>query len=216
MAFFLKMLNITQLVESFVRQRPAIKESLKRGLINYSALTRYISKESSLSRKHFDAILIACRRLYAKLKKESVHDNAAIKILRQSKVEVKTKIIAVVVEKNIHYSALLSLEKEIKKQPEDIHVIEGSTAFTIITSDEFLPIIRKSFKNKIIKTNKGLVEIIIKSPREIEQTPGVVPYLYSLFGEHGINIMETMSCWTDTMLVIHNEDIAKAIELLNF
>ena len=80
----------------------------------------------------------------------------------------------------------------------------------------FLSEIKKLFRNKIIKENKNLIEITLKSPKEIETTAGVVPYVYSLFGEHGINIVETMSCWTDTLFVIEEKDIAKAMDILRF
>ena len=76
--------------------------------------------------------------------------------------------------------------------------------------------IRRLFKNKILKENKQLAVIIIKSPKEIESTSGVISYLYSLFGEHGINITETMSCWTDTIFVIKEEDVGKAMGILRF
>ena len=63
---------------------------------------------------------------------------------------------------------------------------------------------------------KGLTLITIKSPEDIETTPGVVSYLYSLFGEHGINIVETMSCWTDTIFVVSEDDFPKAMRVLKF
>lgn len=211
------MANITRLTEDYITEHPSIKDCLKKGLINYSSLTRLIADELKIDlKKNFDAILIACRRYHRKIKSESAVENKILKILKQSKIEIKNKIIAVVIEKDVHFSHLLGLEKEIKSVAETFNMIEGTNSITLITSEEFLDKIRKTFKHKIIKENKNLVEVIIKSPKEIEQTPGILHYLYSLFGEHGLNIAETMSCWTDTLLVIKEKDIAKAMELLRF
>ena len=211
------MANITKITEKYVSEHPSIKDCLKTGLINYSSLTRQITKDLNIDlKKNFDAILIACRRYYRKVRSEETNEKKILEILKQSKVEIKNKIIAVVVEKNIFLDNLLALEKEIKKKDDVFHIIEGANAITIVTSEDFLAEIRRLFKTKIIKENTNLVEITLKSPKEIETTAGVVPYAYSLFGEHGINIVETMSCWTDTLFVIDEKDIANAMEILRF
>ena len=56
--------------------------------------------------------------------------------------------------------------------------------------------------------------ITIKSPKDLENTPGVNAYIFSLFGEHGINIVEQMSCWTDTIIVISEDDIPAVMKFL--
>ena len=209
--------NITKLTEQYISEHPSIKDALKKGLINYSKLTRQIADELDIDlKKNFDAILIACRRYYRKVKKEETLEKGILDILKRSKVEVKNKIIAVVLDKSIFFESLLNLGKEIKKKGDIFHIIEGTSAITIITSEEYADKIKKLFKNKIIKLNDKLVEITLKSPTEIENIAGVVPYLYSLFGEHGINIVETLSCWTDTIFVVEEKDIAKVMEVLRF
>ena len=87
---------------------------------------------------------------------------------------------------------------------------------TIITNSEFLEIIEEKLKNKIININKNLVQINIICPPEIETTPGVVHYIYSFFAEKGINILEEMSTWTDVMIIIDENDLAKVMEFLKF
>ncbi len=212
-----KQINITRLTEKYISEHPSTKDCLKKGMINYSKLTRQISSDLNVDlKKNFDAILIACRRYYRKIKSESTVEAKIINLLKQSKVEIKNKIIVVVIEKDIYLDNLLSLEKEVRKKAEVFHVIEGTNSITLVTGEEFLEKIRKLFRNKVIKENKNLIEIILKSPKEIETLPGTISYLYSLFGEHGVNIIETMSCWTDTLFVIKEEDIAKVMELLRF
>ena len=210
-------MNITKLTEKYIAEHPSIKDALKKGMINYSKLARQVAKDLEIDlKKNFDAILIACRRYYRKVKDEAILERKIRQILKESKVQVKNKIIAVVLEKNIYMDDLLNLEKDAKKKQEDFRIIEGANAITIITTEEFLDRIQKSFKNKILRENKQLAEITIKSPQEIESTSGVISYLYSLFGEHGINITETMSCWTDTIFVIKEEDVGKAMGILRF
>ena len=106
--------------------------------------------------------------------------------------------------------------RKIRKQNEIFRLVESATAITMITSEEFLQEIKKIFKNVIIKESKGLVEVTLKTSKEIENIPGVISLLYSWFAEHGINIIETMSCWTDTIFIIEEKDLAKVMEVLRF
>ena len=209
--------NVTKLTENYILQRPSVKDCLKNGLINYSSLSRQIASELNLNlKKNFDAVLIACRRLKIKLKKDEISENKILKILKESKIEIKNKVIAVVLEKDIFFENLINLEKEIKKKKEIFRVIEGISAITIITTEDFLDLIKKYFKNKIILENRNLAEIIIKSPKEIETTPGTYAYMCSLFGENNINIVETLSCYTDTIFLVKEEDVGKVMGLLRF
>ena len=209
--------NITKLTENYVLEHPSIKDCLKNNLVNFSSLSRKIAEELDLNmRKNFDAILIACRRFQRKLKKEETFESRILKILKKSKVEIKNKIIAIVLERDIYFENLINLEKEIKKRKEIFRIIEGASGITVITTDDFIDLIKKYFKNKIVLENKNLAEIIIKSPEEIETTPGTYAYLASLFGENNINIVESLSCFTDTIFLIKEEDVGKAIGLLRF
>lgn len=211
------MTNITRLTEQYISSHPSIKDCLKNDLINFSSLSRKIAKDSTLNAKrHFDAILIACRRHQRKLRQEDIAENKISRILKSSKIEIKNKAIAVVVEKDVLNASLENLEKEIKKRKEIFRIIEGASAITIITTEEFLDLIRKYFRNKIIAENTNLAEITIKSPKEIEEVPGTYAYLCSLFGENNINIVETLSCWTDTIFLIDEKDTGKVMGLLRF
>jgi len=210
------LVNITRLTENYIAEHPFVKDCLKKGLINYSSLTRQICFDLNLSKKNFDAVLIACRRFYRKIKTEATTEKKILDILKNSKIEVKNKINAIVLEKDIIVPNLLDIEKEAKKSLETFHIIEGTSAVTIITSEEFGKKVKKVFKNKIIKENTNLVEVILKSPKQIETTSGVISYIYSLLGENGINILETTSCWTDTIFLVEEKDLSKVMEFLRF
>ena len=211
------MANITKITESYIAEHPFVKDCLKKGLINYSSLTRQICIDLNLdAKKNFDAVLIACRRFYNKIKSEATIEKKILEILKNSKIEVRNKINAIVLEKGIFFPNLLDIEKEAKKSSETFHIVEAATAITIIASDEFAVKIKQAFRNKILKESRDLVEVILKSPKQIETTAGVISYLYSLLGENDINVYETLSCWTDTIFLIEEKDLSKVMALLRF
>lgn len=212
-----KKYNVTSVAEGYILEHPSIKDSLKNGLINYSSLSRRIAGERGLSvKENFDAILIACRRFQRKLKSGEAAESRILRILKNSRIEIKNKVIAVVLEKDVFFGTLINLEKDIRKKNEVFRIIDGASAITIITNEEFLDTIRKYFRNSIIVENTRLAEITIKSPEELETTPGAYAYLCSLLGENNINIVETLSCWTDTIFLVDEKDAGKVMGLLRF
>ncbi len=214
---FGKRQSITRLVEDYITNHPSVKDCLKNDLVNFSNLSRQTAEELGLDvKRNFDAILIACRRFQLKLKKEETFEKRIIKILGQSKVEIKNKIAVIVLDTEINSRQLLSLENEALKKKVIFRTIEGTSAVSIITTEDFASLVKEYFKDNIITENKRLAEIIIKSPEEIEETPGTYAYLCSLFGDHNINIVEALSCWTDTIFLIKEEDVGKVMGLMRF
>lgn len=210
-------MNVTKLTEQYIADHPCILDSMQKDLINFSKLSRQIAKDMQLNPKEdFDAILIACRRYREKLKKTRSIEDKIRKVLAASKLEVRTKIVAVVVEKDVFYDALIDLGKQIKKRKGEFHIIEGTSALTIITAQEFLPNIKNFCENKIIRVNENLAEIILISPPNIEATPGIVSTVTTRLFQNNINILEEMSSWTDTIFLIPETDIGKAVEVLRF
>ena len=66
----------------------------------------------------------------------------------------------------------------------------------------------------VLKKNENCTTIIIKSPEEIETTPGVVAFLTSLLSEQNVNVVEFISCWTETIMVVDRKDSLRAYEIL--
>lgn len=211
------MVNVTRITQEYISAHPFVKDCLKRGLINYSSLARQICRDKELNlKKNFDAVLIACRRFYSKVKTEATVERKILEILRESKLEIRNKISSIILEKDIAYLNLFDIEKEAKKSLETFNIIEGTSMVTVIASGEFSKKVKHVFKNKIIKENAELVEVILKSPKEIVTTAGVASYLFSLFGENSINVFDTMSSWTDTIFLIEEKDLSRVMELLRF
>ncbi len=213
-----KPLSIAKLTERYIDEQPAVKDCLVRDLVNFSALAREIVTATGLKKKSaFDAVLVAARR-YAESarKEEAVLEPGILRVLRKSKVEVKTRVATFVIERGIETSKLLKLAGELLNKGETIHLVWGSRTVTLILQQEFAPMVRELFGGRILEEKTGLVEFLLKSPPEIETTPGVMDYLFSLFGERGINVQQTLSCYTDTVFVMEEKDTARTIALLSF
>jgi len=207
-------MNASKETEKFIEERPYIKLAVKKGLINYSALARLIKKETGCKSKN-DALVVAARRYVEKTMLVGKERRDILALLKKSRVEVKNKVYSAVFSSRVPLKFLLSIQKEADELGEPFHLIKGTSTYTVITSEELFSEMN-SLKPFLIMSQHNLVEIAIKSPKEIETVPGVVSFLYSLFSERGINILETTSCWTDTIFVIGKKDLSKALSVLNF
>lgn len=202
-------INIQEYVEEYVRKHPAVRGCLGKGVINYSKLARLIKKESRLNLS-FEAIVAGCKRVREGVCKGDIGENEIIEILSQSRIEVKNKRECLIVKKNGGSSI-------------NTKVIEGMELIETANCYVFLYDKGSGVREKIeglggivLQEHKDVVEIIVKCPRSVEEVPGVLGYLYSVFGEHGINVLEAVSCWTDTIIVIDGKDVQKVVEVLRF
>lgn len=207
----------TELTEKYLAEHPIIKDCLKHGIINYSKLSRKIANELDIKKKtSLEAILIACRRYEAKLKNEKILENKILDILKKSELEIKNKIVVAIIDKRSYMGNLIEIEKKIRQTADVFYAIEGTKVFTVITSERNLEGLQTLFGKSMLKISKDLATITIKSPKDLENTPGVNAFIFSMFGEHGINIVEQMSCWTDTIIVISEDDIPIVMNFLRF
>lgn len=206
--------SVSALTRKYITENISINTCLRRGLINYSALARLICDEYGIS--NFDAVVVACRRYYSRLKGSSNYDSRVISLIDKAKIRVRTKIAAITLEKMFDLDRLDALQQRIRRDRADFIYIEGESGDVIITNHEYVTTVREMFKNRVVKAADGLAQITMIFDERIEETPGVVAFVYGLLADHRINIVEEMSCWRDLILIVNDRDVHKATRLLTF
>ena len=117
----------TELTEKYLTEHPSIKDCLKNGIINYSKLSRKIAKELEIEKMaSIEAILIACRRYEVKLKDEQILEKKILNILKKSELEIKNRIITVIIDKKIYIKNLIEIENKIRRTADTFYAIEGT------------------------------------------------------------------------------------------
>jgi len=85
----------------------------------------------------------------------------------------------------------------------------------IIVDDDSVSRVTKRLRSEnIISVTRGLVEIAVTSPETIEKTPGLLAFLSGALASNGINIVEEMSCYTDTTFILERKNMTRAMEIL--
>jgi hypothetical protein len=203
---------VAKLVRDYVDTHPSIKDCLKDDLVNLSALSRQIMKERGLT--SMEATLVACRRYKDTSPR---HNERTIKTtLAKSKVEMSSKV-AIVTLRN-DWQIYGKLQGFLRKALSEGHVpklIQGSKAITLITDENTAESVEEELgKNNLLGFDKGLVEISVTSPESIRTTPGIMAYLYGSLSSNGINVVETMSTYTDTIFIVEPDNMMRAFEVL--
>lgn len=210
------MVNLSEETRKYILNHLSVKDCLKKGIINYSALSRVILDDLGLPDKQMssEAILVAARRFKDEFDKKSL-DKEIMNLYSNSNIDIKNNIVVFTLMKNVYPESLVEIEKEIKKNNDLFFSIEGTKTITIILQYKNSKIIESKFKNNILKKCDKLVLLTITS-EGIESIPGAVAYITGLFFENEINIEEFISCHYDTLIVIKSENLEKAIKFLKF
>ena len=208
-------MSIAKTTEDYIENHPSVKDCVIKDIVNFSNLSRQIIKDSQLKKSDFDAVLIACRRYQRSNKQRHANEDLIIDLLEKSKIEVRTKICVAVIDKAVLTDELLSLEKEARKRKDIFYAIEGTSVITLVIPEQLLPLARRTFRNSIEKAQTDLALVIITSPEDIEETVGFFSYTSSLLSYVNVNIIETMSCFAETLFVIEEKDIGESMKALS-
>lgn len=206
-------MNVTRATQKYIAEHPSIKECLKRGLINYSALAREVCESHRI--KKFDAVVVACRRYFTRIKQQHSQDKKVLALIRSARVQLQNKMMIVIIDKPRDFERLYLVQKGIKRGRGDFQMIEGADVVTIISNAEYAERIRDEFRTRIKRLSQDLAQITMVFSEKIETTSGVVSFIYGLLAENDINVREEMSCWTDLIMVLEESDAARAMRVLS-
>jgi len=188
-------MTIAQDVRSHLRNKPYLLEALEKGIVNLSELSRQIQLELEI--ENTSAVKAALRRFAAELQKhKQKREEKVLQLLRRSGIAVYDRKSVIITTKEIETKNGLKVDLLEK------HV------YLLDRSD--LP----ERVNALVR-HENCTMIVVHSPEELEATPGVVAFLATLLAEQNVNIIEFISCWTETIMVVEKKDSLKAYEVLS-
>jgi aspartokinase len=188
-------MTIAQNVRSYLRNKPYLLEALEKGIVNLSELSRQIQEE--LKTNNTTATKAALRRFSEELQKhKQKREEKVLQLLSRSGIAVYDR-----------KSVMITIKELDAKNGMKVDLL-GKFVYLLDRND--LP----ERINAIVK-HENCTMIVIHSPEELEATPGVVAFLATLLAEQNVNIIEFISCWTETIIVVEKKDSLKAYEVLS-
>lgn len=187
-------MTIAQNVRHYLRNKPYLLEALEKGIVNLSELSRQIQKE--LKTADNSAIKAALRRYAEELqKRRQKREEKVLQLLRRSSLAVYDR------------KSVMITAKELDLKGMKVDLLDK---FVYLMDRSDLP----DRVNALIK-HENCTMIVVHSPEELENTPGVVAFLATLLAEQNVNIVEFISCWTETIMVVEKKDSLKTYEVLS-
>ncbi len=209
------MSNITHDVWNILDNSPSIRRDMSRGLINTSALARYIIKEKKISAS-LDAVIIAIRR-YKLNQHEEIFNNAQKMFTLTVNISTKSNLAEISLVKDTE------VQKILPKLFSFIHYVQGDVLRVtqanksirlLIDQKNLEQVIAMFPKDKIISKEKDLAEINIYIPPKMQETPGVLALMANELAINKINIVEFVTCPPEMLCIIKKEDLVKASGIL--
>jgi hypothetical protein len=210
------MITIQQAVNKIIYETPLMEDSLKKGLINYSAFARLYKKELEeqlMKPAQTGAIVMALKRIAGNVKQREfapyIFNKPPEMIVRSSLFEVTIK-----------HTPTLSLMRQLGtlKSNQDNYFLtltEGVFETTIIASNELKKeLLQKIPKTLIISQIDNLASITIKLPKENIVTPGIYYVLLKPLAWENINVIEVVSTTNENSIIFHEDDVDQAFILL--
>ena len=187
--------SVAQLVRETIRMRPSLMDALKMRIVNYSALSRMLQNEIGAGSE--EAVKAAIIRVSEELAAErGLQEERVLSILRESKVMLQDKIAVII-------------------SPEMLDIPYIVTAYL---TDSYVYVADQTrLKLRLpedVQVTSNLVALILISPQRVESTPGFVAFITHLLASREINIVEFISCSTNTVIVLNSADARNAFSLL--
>ena len=181
-------------VRTYLKNKPYLLEALEKGIVNLSELSRQIQQE--LRTGNIAATKAALRRFAEELQKhKQKREEKVLNLLKKSGIAVYDRKSVIITAKEIATKTGMKVD------------LPGKYVYLMDRAD--LP-----QRISTLVKHDNCTMIVVNSPEELEATVGVVAFLTTLLAEQNINIIEFISCWTETVIVVERKDSLKAYETL--
>ncbi|AGO61336.1 MULTISPECIES: ACT domain-containing protein [Ferroplasma] len=203
------MVNTAEIVRKYIDGNPDLKDYLNRGIINISALSREIMANTGI--EDFDATMAALKRYRSN--GQAVYNS---EILDRSNLEMSSNISLIVIKKSYESLKIITGIIGNLKKLNSINLVETKNSFSLIGDNETI----KGFSNffsdeQIIEHKKDLGQLSIISPEEIEKTKGYINFITMLLYRAGINILQIISFYSDTIIILEEKDLTDAFKIIS-
>ena len=207
-------ISVARRVREYLDGHPSLGDALRAGVANHAAMARRISDDLDL--RQFDAVVAACRR-YPRGRGEPAGEAAVRRVLRKSRIESRSKVAAITVGLGADVLQRLGdVVEELLDENLLCRVIQVSRGTVILVDEDSVPRVTRQLREAhLVRIRRGLVEVAVTSPESIEETPGLLRLLSGLLASQGVNIVEALSCYTDTIFLVDEKNLSAAIATLS-
>ena len=209
--------SVTRAVRDEVGSDLSIQDAIARDYVNLSALARLLVPKvaSRTGRKVKDVKEVGVSTALKRLKSSYSPSSARVsKVIARSVVNVRTHVSRLSVEKTRR--SLQTVSTLLSDFNEDfIQVSESLSSITLIFDQRLHGRVKRALAGaELLEEGEDGAAITVHSPREIITTPGCISSFYNQLSRRRVNVEDTVSCYTDTIMVVEMKDASRAFEAM--
>ncbi|MDG6898159.1 MAG: ACT domain-containing protein [Nitrososphaerota archaeon] len=206
--------SVSSAVREEVNLDLSVQDALSRNYVNLSGLSRILAPKVAArvgAKVKGESVITALKRLRSAYSPATPEIG---KVVAGSVVNVRTHVSKVSVEKTKR--ALRIVGSMLATHQEDfIQVSESLSAITLIFDQKLHRSVKKELAgSEILEEGDDCAAITVQSPGEIISTPGCLISFYNQLSRRHINVEDTVSCHTDTIIVVKMSEVGRAFEAL--
>lgn len=205
-------MSIAQRTIQYITSRPAIRECLRRGIVNYSALAREICSHYGFTTH--PPVVAAARRYSQRLIGMNSSDRKIDSALRNARILFRSGIGITVFDRPLSESQLERLQKIVRGIGSSCNIVQGEQRGIIVHPDEYRQSVTAIIKSEIVEIFEDLVQITITQSVKVMTTHGVAARLFSLLAQAEISPIESLMIGGEHLLYIQEKDLVKVINLI--
>jgi sulfur transfer complex TusBCD TusB component (DsrH family) len=205
--------SVARRVREYLDGHPVLADALRLGIANHSAIARRVAADLEL--RQTEAVIAACRR-YPRGRGDSARAAGVQRVLRKSRIETRTKVATVTTREGADILQRLGdVVEELLDENSLCRLIQVSRGTVIIVDEDSVARVTRALREgQVVRVRRNLVEVAVTSPESIEETPGLLTLLTGVLSSQSINIVEALSCYTDTIFLLEQDDLNRAIAVL--
>lgn len=211
------MVNVSTAVDTIISRSRYLSEAISKGIINFSALSRYIKPEvEEMTQKKISeaSLIMALNRLSGSIKPKyksyDIFQSPPDMMVRSNLIEITVSNSDTLLDKFPHLLKLVDRQAKYF-----LTVTEGVFETTIILSRDLQEEIQKVLTDeKIIAEYNNLSSITIRLPETSIKTPGIFYFFLKSLAWEGINIIEIVSAHLELTIILDEKEVNHAFAVL--
>jgi hypothetical protein len=205
-------MKISEATRRALSKYPYLDRYMALDVINNRALARLILSDLSKdleSRPNIQSVVTALRR--ESVSRKRPEKTRLESILGSSGVNLKYDMGAVTLKVGGRET-----ERTISKLlTEGTYILlQGMENLTLVADEASIKKLIEKLAERVEESYSNLAIVVVKSPRDITKTPGVLAHLANILALERINVVEIMSSHAETAFIIEERDALRTVEVL--
>ena len=183
---------------------------MRAGIANTSAVARLVAKELDVPRT--EAVLAACRR-FPKDPSAGRQERALVRLMRRCRILTRGRVATVTVSAGIEELRILAdVVAGLLRDDQMVRLVQGSrTVVVVVDEDDVERLTAKLTPAQVIGIKRGISEVTVKGPVELERTPGVMALLTNALAAQGVNVLQGMLFPVDMIFLVSDSDMPRTV-----